>query len=192
MVLSAVGKKQFAAHLSLFVVNLIVLGLAAKVNEFQEFFYAADLFPLALSIITLTVLVALFILDFAIVNSYSGRPQFLIPLFAGLSVFWLAFNAFSTSRWRFVPLECDSIPDGFPETKGWCKNLQALKAFVWIEWVICLLITLVTLRFTITQNTRGHKHIFNGPLSRYKPTPPGQGIGYNFGGPSRGSEFLQY
>lgn len=57
------------------------------------------------------------------------------------------------------------------------------------------LITLFTARFTFTENARGRKHIFRGPLSRYNPNAGvfGHGVGYNFGGgAARDSEFLQY
>lgn len=71
----------------------------------------------------------------------------------------LAFNAFSTSRWRHVPLVCSSIPAGelhptprvllhpaisdwlkkeYTDEKIWCHDLQALKAFIWIEWVMSM------------------------------------------------------
>jgi hypothetical protein len=94
-------------------------------------------------------------LDFALDNSYTGRAQFEIGVFGVLSVFWLAFNAFSTSRWGQVPFHCNSIPSGthsywnhynaihsfivkdFPDEITWCKNLQALKSFVWINFLIC-------------------------------------------------------
>ena len=46
-----------------------------------------------------------------------------------------AFNAFATSRWRNVPMNCNSIPDEYSDMRGWCVDVQALKAFVWIEFV---------------------------------------------------------
>lgn len=95
-------------------------------------------------------------LDFALDNAYTGRAQFEIGIFGALSVNWLAFNAFSTSQWRQVPFHCNSIPSGthsyqnyyykpthpfivkdFPDEITWCKNLQALKSFVWINFLIC-------------------------------------------------------
>lgn len=51
-------------------------------------------------------------LDFATKNSYTGRPQFEIGVFALLSLFWLVFNAFSTSRWHQVPMNCSLVPAG--------------------------------------------------------------------------------
>lgn len=57
------------------------------------------------------------------------------------------------------------------------------------------MITLFTVRFTLTENARGHKHVFRGPLSRYNPNAGvfGHSVGYNFGGgAARDSEFLQY
>ena len=94
-------------------------------------------------------------LDFALDNSYTSRAQFEIGVFGVLSVFWLAFNAFSSSRWSQVPFYCNSIPSGthlfhiyynaihpsivkdFPDEITWCKNLQALKSFVWANFLIC-------------------------------------------------------
>ena len=46
-----------------------------------------------------------------------------------------AFNAFSTSRWRHIPLNCGSIPDEYADMRGWCVDVQALKSFAWIEFV---------------------------------------------------------
>jgi uncharacterized membrane protein len=182
---TSVGKKKVAAHVALYFVNIIVLALSARVNEFQEFFYAADLFPLGLSIASLVILTVMLALDFTSKNSYSGRAQFEIGVFAVLSVFWLCFNAFSTSRWRHTPLACSSIPAGFDDVKTWCMDLQALKAFVWIEWLIFFLTAFITLRYAISQNSRGNKHIFRMPLSRYTPDLRGDSF-------MRNSEFLQY
>lgn len=41
--------------------DIIVLALSVRVNIFQEFFFVADLFPLALSIITLVVFVSMYV-----------------------------------------------------------------------------------------------------------------------------------
>ncbi|EDQ99837.1 uncharacterized protein LACBIDRAFT_334678 [Laccaria bicolor S238N-H82] len=110
MAFSSVGRTKVASHLILLFVNIIVLALSARVNLFQGFFFHADLFPLALSIITFVIIVFLLALDFALNNSYTGRAQFEIGVFGVLSIFWLSFNAFSTSRWRQVPFHCNSIP----------------------------------------------------------------------------------
>ena len=32
-------------------------------------------------------------------------------------------------------MACANIPDEYADERGWCRDLQALKAFVWIEWV---------------------------------------------------------
>lgn len=177
-----------ASHLILLFVNIIVLALSARVNLFQGFFFHADLFPLALSIITFVIIVFLLALDFALNNSYTGRAQFEIGVFGVLSIFWLSFNAFSTSRWRQVPFHCNSIPSDFPDEITWCKNLQALKSLVWINFLICFFIALLTLRYAVSQYGRGNKHIFKMPLSRYRPEfRPNESQNFN-----RGSEFLQF
>ncbi|KAF8657584.1 hypothetical protein AX16_002167 [Volvariella volvacea WC 439] len=181
MAFSSVGRVKVAAHLFLFIVNIVVLALAAQINNFQEFFFVADLFPLGLSIVTLILLFAMLAMDFSLENSFTGRAPFEIGFFSVLSIFWLAFNAFSTSRWSQVPMNCGAIPDEFADVRGWCKNLQALKAFVWIEFVLVFAIVLFTIRYTLTQNTRGNKHIFRVALSRYRPNSL-----------PRNSEFLQF
>ncbi|KAL0581460.1 hypothetical protein V5O48_000614 [Marasmius crinis-equi] len=169
MAFSSVGKKKIAAQGFLLFINILVLAFSSRVNQFQEFFFVADLFPFALSIITLVLLSSMLALDFALTNSYTGRAHVEIGIFTVMSILWLAFNAFSTSRWHDVPLQCGNIPDEFSDIRGWCKDLQALKAFVWIEWLTFFFITVITARYTVTQNTRGHKHIFKMPLSRYTP-----------------------
>jgi hypothetical protein len=185
---SSVGKKKVAVHVALYFVNIIVLALAARVNMFQEFFFAADLFPLGLSITCLVILTAMLALDLFSKNSYTGRAQFEIGVFGILSVCWLAFNAFSTSRWRHAPMACSAIPAGFDDVKTWCMDLQALKSFVWIEWIIFFLTAFITLRYAISQNTRGNKHIFHMPLSRYSPALRNV-VDADY---SRNSEFLQF
>ncbi|KAJ8078444.1 hypothetical protein AAF712_012105 [Marasmius tenuissimus] len=169
MAFSSVGKKKLAAQGLLFFINILVLAFASRVNQFQEYFYVADLFPFALSIITLVLLTTMITLDLATTNAFIGRAQYEIGIFTVMSILWLAFNAFSTSRWSDVPLQCGTIPEDFSDIRTWCRDLQALKAFIWIEWLTFFLITVVTARYAVTQNTRGHKHIFKVPLSRYSP-----------------------
>ncbi|KAF5366280.1 hypothetical protein D9758_005663 [Tetrapyrgos nigripes] len=181
---SSVGKKKVVAHIGIFICNLIVLALASRVNHFQEFFFVADLFPFALSIVCLVTLTIMLGLDFATANSFTGRPQFEIGLFGLLTIFWLAFNSFSTSRWGHVTMSCNAIPSGFDDVKGWCTDLNALKAFVWIEWVMFFLTTIITFRYVVTQKNRGNTHVFKMPLSRYRPR--------EFDSFPRNSEFLQY
>jgi len=188
MAFSVVGKTKVAVHAILFLVNIFVLALSARVNNYQEFFYVADLFPLALSIITLVLLTTMLALDFATTASYTGRPQFEIGAFGVMSIFWLAFNAFSTSRWRHVPMACGSIPSDYSDAQQWCQEVQALKGLVWVEWVIFFLTTLATLRYAMTQYSRGNKHVFKMPLSRYSPSLRSD---YNVSY-ARDSEFLQY
>ncbi|KAF9447618.1 hypothetical protein P691DRAFT_671132 [Macrolepiota fuliginosa MF-IS2] len=188
MVFSSAGKKKLAAQAFLFSINVIVLALAARVNQFQDFFYVADLFPLGLSIATLVLLVFLLSADLGYDNAYTGRAHVEVGIFGVLSLCWLSFSAFSTSRWQHIPFKCDSIPADSPDERTWCKDVQVLKGFVWIEFLTCLIITLSTFRYASNQHSRGHKHIWKMPLSRYRPglsdsTDAGMG---------RNSEFLQY
>ncbi|TFK37035.1 hypothetical protein BDQ12DRAFT_685715 [Crucibulum laeve] len=187
MAFSSVGRKKISAQVAFLLVNIVVLALAARVNSFQDFFFVADLFPLCMAIITLVVLVVLLSLDFALDNSYTGRAQSEIAVYGVLSIFWLAFNAFSTARWRLIPFTCGAIPDEFAEERTWCKDIQALKSFVWINWLICFFIFTMTLRYSVAQYTRGNKHIFQTPLSRYEPELGATGSAFG-----RDSEFLQF
>ncbi|KAG7095182.1 hypothetical protein E1B28_005961 [Marasmius oreades] len=178
MAFSSVGKKKIAAHVFLLLINILVLALSSRINQFQEFFFVADLFPFALSIVTLVLLCTMLAFDLTSSNSYIGRAQIEIGIFAVMSILWLAFNAFSTSRWRDVPFQCGAIPQEYSDIRTWCKDLQALKAFVWVEWLTFSLITAIIARYTILQNARGHKHIFKMPLSRFNPTEE-SGFGFN-------------
>lgn len=166
---SSVGKTRLMVYAGLFFVNIVVLALSARVNVFQEFFFMADLFPLGLSITTLVLLTFMLLLDFSIQNAVTARPPFEIGILSVLTIFWLAFNAFSTARWRHVPLMCSSIPAEFSDEKTWCRDLQALKTFVWIEWVILFLTVASTIRYAVTEHSRGNKHVWSTALSRYTP-----------------------
>ncbi|KAF5310184.1 hypothetical protein D9619_010452 [Psilocybe cf. subviscida] len=199
--LSSIGKKKVAGHAVFLLTDIIVLALSATVNQFQDFFYIADLFPFALSIISLVIVVILLALDLGLpsANLPCSRAPADIAIFGVLSVFWMSFNAFSTARWREIPFQCDAIPTGFLDERLWCKSLQALKSFVWINFLACLGISLFTLRYTVAQYYRGHRHILATPLSRYRPDRPSGAevtteswTQFNASGRSRGSEFLQF
>ncbi|KAJ6551473.1 hypothetical protein B0H19DRAFT_1030786 [Mycena capillaripes] len=169
MAFSSVGRKKVAAHIFLLLINIIVLALSTRVNQYQEWFFIADRFPFILSIITFVLLGIMTILDFVTNNSFTGRPQFEIGMFSVLGIFWLAFNAFSTSRWNAAPFNCGVIPSEYSDTVQWCQQLSALRVMVWIEWLIFFFTTITTLRYSVTQSSRGNKHIFQMPLSRYEP-----------------------
>jgi hypothetical protein len=199
--LSSVGKKKVAGHAVFLLIDIIVLALSATVNIFQDFFYIADLFPFALSIISLVIVVVLLALDLALPHFPTNRAPADIAIFGVLSVFWLSFNAFSTSRWREIPFQCDAIPTDFLDERLWCKSLQALKSFVWLNFLACLAIALFTLRYTVAQYYRGHRHILSTPLSRFRPDAapysPSSASEYTGAGRmgfrrTQGSEFLQF
>ncbi|EIW55987.1 uncharacterized protein TRAVEDRAFT_152538 [Trametes versicolor FP-101664 SS1] len=166
---SSVGKKKLGVHVLLIVLDVIALALAARVNIFQEFYFMADLFPLGLAIATLIILFFTLVLDLTIKNMPTARPAVDVGLLYVLSIFWLAFNAFSTSRWRNIPMNCSSIPEEYPDERTWCRDVQALKSFVWIEFVALFFTASFILRYAITEHKRGRKQIWNGPLSRYVP-----------------------
>ncbi|KAJ3512761.1 hypothetical protein NLJ89_g3334 [Agrocybe chaxingu] len=169
MVLSSVGRKKLAGQAAFLFLDVVVLALSARVNQFQDFFYVADIFPLALSIVSLVLVVILIVMDLILYDSYTSRPQFEIGFFGVLSIFWLA-------------------PE-FMDERVWCKTLQALKSFVWITFVTCIAIALFTLRYSISQYKRGNKHVFEMPLSRYRPEIGPSSDAFRAG---RGSEFLQF
>ncbi|KAJ6466952.1 hypothetical protein C8R45DRAFT_1055491 [Mycena sanguinolenta] len=189
MAFSSVGKKKVAAHLFLLFINIIVLALSTRVNQYQEYFFIADRFPFVLSIITFVVLGLMTIVDFVTTNSYTGRAQFEVGVFSVLGIFWLAFNAFSTSRWNSAPLNCSVIPSDYPDTIQWCQELAALRVFVWIEWLIIFFTAMITMRYSVSQNSHGNKHIFQTPLSRYEPTR--QNLTTNVSGYAFGNEGMR-
>jgi len=179
---SSVGKVKLVAQALLFIVNIVVLVFAGRVNIFQEFFFVADLFPLCLSTVTLVLLLTTISLDLALANPLTSLPPVEIGHFGTLSIFWLAFNTFSTARWRGIPFNCNSIPADFPDERVWCKNVQALKVFVWIDFLACLATTVIILRFTVKEYNHGNRYILKTSLLRYDPR----------GSLARKSEFLQY
>ncbi|KAJ6567711.1 hypothetical protein DFH09DRAFT_442508 [Mycena vulgaris] len=170
MAFSSVGRKKVAVHILLLLVNVVVLALSTRVNLYQEFFFMADRFPFGLSIVTFVLLGTMTLLDFVSNSSYTGRPQFEIAMFSILAIFWLAFNAFSSSRWSSAPFSCGTIPSEYPDAIQWCQELAALRVMVWVEWLIFFFTVITTLRYSITQSNRGNKHVFQMPLSRYTPT----------------------
>ncbi|KAF7303770.1 hypothetical protein MIND_00606600 [Mycena indigotica] len=191
MSFSKVGRAKVAAHLLLLLLNIIVLALSTRVNLYQDFFFIADRFPFVLSIITFALVGTMTFVDFCFNSSYTGRPQFEIGVFSVLGIFWLAFNAFSSSRWQSVPLNCGVIPSDFPDTIQWCQELAALRILVWIEWLMFFFTTIITLRYSITQSNLGNKHIFRMPLSRYDPSiRPDENTDFVEYG--RDSQFLPY
>ena len=114
-------------------------------------------------------------IDLALDNSYTGRPQTEIGIFGILSIFWLGeffASLFPNLSDRvlqlltlFRPLAgakflsnailfqrvCPTLrgcflgpahlkpPKEFLDERLWCKSLQALKSFVWINFLICKL-----------------------------------------------------
>jgi len=154
-------------HALILVLDVAVVALAARVNIFQEFFFMADIFPLALSIITLVLLLVTLVVDFSGMNSYFTRPLFETGFLFTLSVLWLASNAFSTSRWRGIPMACSSIPADYASERAWCQDVQALKALIWILFVSLFVIAAFTLRYVLVESRRGRSHVWDAPLSRY-------------------------
>lgn len=114
-------------------------------------------------------------IDLALDNSYTGRPQTEIGIFGILSIFWLGeffaslspnlsdrvlqlltlFRPPAGTKFpsnvilfrRVCPTLCGCFsgpahlkpPKEFFDERLWCKSLQALKSFVWINFLICKL-----------------------------------------------------
>ncbi|TBU38351.1 hypothetical protein BD309DRAFT_972091 [Dichomitus squalens] len=166
---SSIGKRKLGVHVLLIIFTILALAFAVRVNHFQEYYFMADLFPLGLAVTTLVILIFTLVLDVAIKNIPTARPAVEVGLLYVLSIFWLAFNAFSTSRWSRIPMSCGSIPDEYADMRGWCRDVQALKSFVWIEFVAIFFAASWILRYALSEHKQGHQHIWGGPLSRYRP-----------------------
>jgi len=186
MAFSTVGRVKLGANVVILVVSIIVLALSAKVNQFQEFFFMADLFPFALGIVTMVVSLVILGLEFGFGTFVLNRAQYQASITGALTILWLAFNGFSTSRWASIPMSCSSISgDDFADERAWCNNIQALKAFIWLEFILCFATSTWIFHYSFKQYNKGYKHVFQMSFSRYRPD-----VGMN--GFNRGSEFLQY
>jgi len=154
----------------LLVFTIVTLGLSAHVNAFQGFFYVADRLPFVMSLITLLIL---------LVSVYSGkkskisRPGIEAAYLGVLTVIWLCANAFSTSRWQFIQVsDCSSIPveqnpDFLNQAKTWCYEIQALRAFIWLEWVTLLAYFGGLVYFAMGHASRGAKHVWTTSIGQF-------------------------
>ena len=59
-------------------------------------------------------------------------------------------------------MACCNIPDEYADERGWCCDLQALKAFVLVK-------VLLIVRYVMREHNAGNKHIWRTALSRYVP-----------------------
>jgi len=167
MALTSTGKKKLCSYAFIIALDIVVLALSVSVNIFQEFFFVADLFPLLLSIVTLAIFLLQVVLDLTSKNAFTARPAFEIPLLGTLTIVWLAFNAFSTSRYTDLP-DC-SVFDDVPDERTWCRNVQGLRVFIWLEWAALLLNTIVLARISIVEARRGNTAVWRTALSHYRP-----------------------
>jgi len=163
----SVGGNVFFGYLVIVSLNVVILALSARVDHFQDEFHVADILPLVLSAITLGITVLAFALDVVLENSPTARAPFKIASLLILSIFWLVFNVFSTARWIHFSFDCSAIPADFSDTR--CKDIQALKVFIWVNWVVLLLATLGTLCFSMVQHRNGEKHIWAVSLTSFEP-----------------------
>jgi len=171
MTFSSIGRLRLGVNFCLLFLNLVIVALAVKVNRFQEYFFVADVLPLTLSAVTLGIVLIVLVFDLGTANFFIARAPFQIGLFAAFSCVWLAASAFSTHQWRYLPTVCDTIPSELSGEVAWCKNVQALKAFLWIQWILLFTSTIYTTYYVLTQSSKGHKHIWIVSLSRYTATP---------------------
>jgi len=153
------------AYAFIIVLDIVVLGLSVSVNIFQEFFFGADLFPLLLSVATLIILLLQIVFDLTSENAMTARPVFEIPLLGSFTIVWLVFNSFSTSRYVDLP-NCSIFSDEFDGERAWCRNAQALRVVIWIEWLALLSTTLMLTRSAIVEARRGNTSVWHTALSR--------------------------
>ncbi|PIL27292.1 hypothetical protein GSI_10439 [Ganoderma sinense ZZ0214-1] len=169
MAFSSIGKKKLGVHVLLIIFTILALVFAVRVNNFQEYYFIADLFPLGLAVATLVILLLTFALDIVIQNIPTARPAVEVCVLYVLSIVWLAFNAFSTSRWSQIPMNCNSIPDEYADMRGWCRDVQALKSFVWIDFVAIFVTASWILGYALSEHKQGRTDVWSGPFSRYDP-----------------------
>ncbi|KAH8829068.1 hypothetical protein DL96DRAFT_1814349 [Flagelloscypha sp. PMI_526] len=203
---SRFGRKLLAARIGVLVLAIIVLAASIRVNLFTGWFFHADKFPFGLSIATLLVVGILLLADLVSSNAFTGRALVQCISLGLLSVFWLSFNAFTTSRYAPVPYNCYSaIPPEMADMQTWCVNVQVVKAFMWIEWVFITVLVLTMARFVQSECARGNRHVLKTPLCRYDadnefgndlkvdyPFAPGMGNTSDPFDVRHPSEFLQY
>ncbi|KAF8527209.1 hypothetical protein JB92DRAFT_2867700 [Gautieria morchelliformis] len=193
MALSPVGHVRFVVYGVLLLVNTIVLALSAHINHFQQFFYRADVFPLALSVVTLVFVLAMVLLDINLNNAVTARPPFELAWLLVFGLIWLGFNAFSTSRWKFITLgTCRSIPSDaqYASYRTWCHEVQALRVLVWVEWVMFLCTFAYLLRWTIAKRNSGRHDVLDTPFSRFSDEAPSNDLAHVR--ETKTSEFLQW
>jgi hypothetical protein len=165
----AVTKSRIRLYGALLVCNLIVFSLSAHVNSFTSFFYVADLFPFAMSIITFVIVGGTLLGDLKGSNPVLSRPMIELPWLAILAVLWLCLNSFSSSRWRYVQAgDCGDIPSDSELTAVtvWCKEVQALRSFVWVEWLIVVASLLWLWLQTSREASRGNRQVWSTSFAR--------------------------
>jgi hypothetical protein len=160
----------------LLVFTLVILGLSAHVNVFQGFFYVADRFPFVMSLFTIVILLGVIVSEFVSAGeSKVSRPAVELVWLGLLLVAWLGANVFSTHRWQPIQMDvCNNIPvESNPEflsaAKTWCYEIQALRAFIWMEWVILLISFASLLSFAIWHSARGVRHVWTTNISQFDP-----------------------
>ncbi|PVG04579.1 hypothetical protein CPB86DRAFT_746444 [Serendipita vermifera] len=140
------------------------------------FFYHADRFPFVLSILTGFTFILKSIVEWRKKgNVITARPVTEIATLSAMSFAWTVSNAFSTPRWNGIqPGVCSSIsindnPEFERSSRLWCRELLALRAFVWIEWVILVVSLVLLLGYCVKQAKKGSRHVWSTPLAIYNP-----------------------
>jgi hypothetical protein len=202
--ISPFGRKFIAARAAVFLLALMVLIFTVRVNTFTGWFFHADKFPFGLSIATLLMIGILLLADLVSSSAITGRAQFQCISLGALSVFWLAFNAFATSRYVNVPYNCASVfpDDELAGMRSWCVNVHVVKGVMWVEWVFITLLLAVVGRFVQSECAKGNSYVLRVPLCRYDsqyqvdrdmkvdyPFAPGMGVGND---PYNANDFSQY
>jgi len=157
-------------------ITLIVFILSTHVNVFMGFFYIADRFPFVLSIFTAVALGLTTVLDYAKSgNVITSRPSVELSLLGLYFISWTTSNAVSTPRWDGIqPGACSKItigsnPSFESGTRTWCREIVALRALVWIEWLLVAGSFVFLLSYCIKQARRGASHIWTTPLAVFQP-----------------------
>jgi len=127
-----------------------------------------------MSILTLLILIPLWMNEFAHSgNVRTARPLFELAWVGALLLAWTGANAFSTSRWSSIrPGDCASIsveenPNFLAAAKTWCYEIQALRAFIWMDWAMLTLMFVGLFMFCMRQSRRGSSHVWTTPIGRF-------------------------
>ncbi|KAF8584537.1 hypothetical protein K439DRAFT_1660708 [Ramaria rubella] len=113
---------------------------------------------LAVAVISLVVVVPSIIIDFFRVGSFVSMVVVELSWSFILMILWIAAAGQATNE--FSGVDCSDIPSIYSTLLSYCRQSQALEAFVWIGFLILLswLTTLVSL--AATAHNRGNTRVW--------------------------------